>query len=171
MSDYGSLLGTAAYVIHMTKGGTFDGTTAPTDTQVNTFLTQLSNQLNSWLASAGYVVPVTGPLAKAVLDGYADMGAAGRCELTMRSAGYDKDNQNRRENKFLNEFDKAEAFIRSGALNSLDATTKQLPSGLFGFAFGGRTSGGQALRPIFGRTSFGNRPTAESPDVHGEPDY
>lgn len=171
MSDYGSLLGTAAYVIHMTKGGTFDGTTAPTDTQVDAFLTELCAQLNGWLASAGYVVPVTSALATPILDRYANIGAAGLCELTMRSAGYDKDNQNRRENKFLAEFYKAEPFIASGTLRSLGAVTNQLPSGLFGFAFGGRTSGGQPLRPTFGRTSFGNNPTAESPDVHGEPDY
>lgn len=171
MSDYGSLTGVAAYVVHMTKAGTFDATTAPTDTQVNTFLAELCAQLNGWLASAGYVVPVTAVLATPILDRYANIGAAGLCELTMRSAGYDKSNQNRRENKFLDEFYKAEAFIRSGTLNSLGAATANLPSGLFGLAFGGRTSGEQPLRPIFGRTSFGNVPTAESPDVHGEPDY
>jgi hypothetical protein len=172
MSDYGSLTGAAAYVIHMTNSsGAFDSTTKPTDTQVTVFLTELCAQLNGWLASAGYVVPVTGTNAKLILDRYANIGAAGLCELTQRSGGYSKDNQNKRENKFLDEFYKADAFIKSGTLNNLDATTQQLPGGLFGLKFGGRTSTNQALRPTFGRTSFGNNPVSESPDQNGEPGY
>jgi hypothetical protein len=138
---------------------------------VTVFLTELCAQLNGWLASAGYVVPVTGTNAKLILDRYANIGAAGLCELTQRSGGYSKDNQNKRENKFLDEFYKADAFIKSGTLNNLDAATQQLPGGLFGLKFGGRTSTNQALRPTFGRTSFGNDPTKESPDVNGEPGY
>ena len=172
MSDYGSLAGVAAYVVHMTNSsGAFDATTKPTDAQVTIFLTELCAQLNGWLASAGYVTPVTGPNAKLILDRYANVGAAGLCELTQRSGGYSKDNQNKRENKFLDEFYKAEAFIRSGTLNSLDAVTSQLPSGLFGLKFGGRTSTNQPLRPTFGRESFGNNPTSESGPTSGEKGY
>lgn len=172
MSDYGSLAGCATYVAHLANtAGTFDSTTKPSDTQVNTFLTELCAQLNGWLASAGYVTPVTAPRAVPVLDRFANNGAAGLCELTMRSAGYSKDAQNKRENKFMDEFYRAEAYIMSGALKSLGASTDQLPSGLFGLSFGGKTRTGQALRPSFGRTSFQNNPTSESPDVEGEPGY
>src|SRR5262245_60712378 len=131
MSDYGSTDGVAAYVAHMTNSvGQFDATTRPTLAQVTTFLGEVSAQLNGWLASAGYVIPVTNSAAKQVLDRYANIGAAGLCELTQRSAGYSKDNQNKRENKFLSEFYAAENYIKGGALNNLGAATQQLPGGL-----------------------------------------
>ena len=172
MSDYGTLDGVAAYVAHMTNSvGAFDITTAPTDTQVTIFLGEICAQLNGWLASAGYVIPVTNSAAKQVLDRYANIGAAGLCELTQRSAGYSKDDKNKRENKFLAEFYAAEVFVKGGALNNLGAATQQLPGGLFGLAFGGKTSTRQPLRPTFGRTSFGNDPTKESPSKDGEPGY
>jgi hypothetical protein len=171
MADYGTTDGVAVYVQHMTNAGVFDTTTSPTLATVQSMLNEICAQLNGWLASAGYVVPVTNSAAKQVLDRYANLGTAGLCELTMRSAGYSKDDQNRRENKFLGEFYAAEDYIKGGSLNNLGAATAQLPGGLFGLAFGGKTSTGQNLRPTFGRTSFGNNPTKESPDTNGEPGY
>jgi hypothetical protein len=171
VSDYGSTTNVAAYVRHMTNtSGVFDTTTKPTLADVTIFLDEICAQLNGWLASAGYVIPVTAVSAKLVLDRYANIGAAGMCELTMRSAGYSKDDQNKRENKLMQEFYKAELFIRSGTLNSMGAATNQLPSGAFGLKFGGRTAGGNGLRPTFTRRSFGNDPTAESGPITPEPD-
>ena len=171
MADYGSIAGIAAYVKHMTNtDGDFDADTLPPLATVTTFLDEVCAQLNGWIAAAGYVAPVTAAAAVPVLSRYANIGAAGLCELTMRSAGYSKDDKNKRENKFLDEFYKAEKFIVSGALAGLGATTTDEPAALSGFSVGGLTVGGQRLRPIFRRTSFGNDPTAESSPVR-EPDY
>jgi hypothetical protein len=162
-SAYGTVAGVAAYVAHAANGaGTFDNSTDPTITQVEGFIERQSARLNGWLAHNNYAVPVTAPGAVTWLSYYAEIGAAGLVELTQRSSGYDDTDQNRRENKFLKEFERARAEIESGVLAALGATTTQVPGDLFGLRVGGGTRGGLALRPIFTRTSFGNDPTAET---------
>jgi hypothetical protein len=169
-SDYGSAAGTAKYVRHMTASGSFTTGTKPTLVEVTEMLDESCAVLNGWLAENGYTVPVTATRAVSALARYANLGAAGLAELAQRSAGYSETDQNRRENKFLAEFNKAEAFIASGALGGLGAATTDEPPALSGFSVGGLTVGGQRLRPIFRRNSFGNDPTAESPPTR-EPDY
>lgn len=169
-NSYGTVVGVAAYVAHAANAsGTFDTTTTPTLAQVEGFIDRMSSRLNGWLGHNNYVVPVTAANAVAWLDYYAEIGAAGLVELTQRSSGYSDEDQNRRENKFLLEFARAKGEIEDGVLASLGATTTDVPGVLFGLRVGGGTRGGQALRPIFTRTSFGNSPTAESGTK--EPDY
>lgn len=163
-NSYGTVAGVAAYVGHMTNaGGTFDNTTEPTIAQVEAFLDQASDMLNGWLARAAYVIPVTQADAVKVLARYANLGAAGLCELSMRSAGYAADDENKRENKFLKMFEQAQTYIDSGALAALGATvvSSSAPPPLAGLRVGGATLGGQALQPMFSRTMFGNQPAAE----------
>jgi len=138
--------------------------TAPTLTEVEDFLNQCSDTLNGWLAAAGYVIPVTQADAVGVLARYAQVGAAGHVELSQRAGGYDAEDENRRENKFLDMFKEAKAYIESGALAALGAilVTNHLPGPLSGLRVGGTTRTGQALRPIFTRGGFGNNPTAEN---------
>jgi hypothetical protein len=118
MADYGSVPGVSAYVRHMT----LDTANNPKTAQVETWLVQRSAQLTSWLAEAGYTVPVVVAAAKAVLDRYANVGAACDAELAQRTGGYGqagKPEQNRRESRFCQEFAAAEAWIMSGALLAL----------------------------------------------------
>ena len=164
-NSYGSVAGTAAYVRRLTNSASsFDATTRPTLVEVEAFIDQCSDTLNGWLAAAGYVIPVTQADAVRVLARYANLGAAGHIELAERAGGYDAEDENRRENKFLKMFEMAKDYIASGALGALGAATvgDDLPSPLDGFAVGGVTSGGQRLQPIFTRTSFGNDPTVEN---------
>jgi hypothetical protein len=151
---------------------TFDGTTTPTLTEVEEFINQTSDVLNGWLTRAGYVIPVAQADAVRVLDRWANLGAAGLTELSQRAGGYDAEDENRRENKFLAMFEAAEAYIESGALAALGATqvADSLPSPVSGLRVGGVTRSGQRLRPIFKRTGFGNNPVAESPPGR-EPTY
>lgn len=161
---YGSVTGVAAYVRRLSNSAaTFDTTTRPTLIEVETFLNQCSDTLNGWLARSGYVIPVSQADAVNVLSRYANLGAAGHVELSQRAGGYDADDENRRENKFLDMFMLAEAYIESGALAALGAATVpgSLPSPVSGLRVGGSTRTGQALRPIFSRTMFNNDPTAE----------
>lgn len=174
-NSYGSVAGVAAYVRRLSSGGTFTASTNPTVTEVEAFLDQVSDTLNGWLARAGYVIPVSQADAVKVLARYANLGAAGHVELSQRAGGYDADDENRRENKFLALFKEAEKYIESGALAQLGAAvvSDELPAPLSGLRVGGTTTGGQRLRPIFTRTGFGNNPTAErgtrEPDYTGEP--
>jgi hypothetical protein len=164
---YGTVARVLAYTGHVIDNGNeeFSISSTPTLAQVETFLEQRSALLNGCLANVGYLTPVSViayPQAWEVLAYYAVMGAAGDVELTMRSAGYDAEDQNKRENKFLKEFDKACAYIASGAFAALGAPTGSASPAITGLYVGGRTSTGQRLRPIFGRTTLGNNPTAES---------
>jgi len=165
--SYGTTAGVQAYIRHMT----LDATNNPTTAQIQTFLDEMSALLDGWLAAAGYITPVTTPAtAVSILNRFANVGAAGMAELTQRSSGYATNAPNNRENKFLEEFYKAEAFINSGAFGNLgvsEATGADQP--FFGLHVGGKTRGGQVLKPIFRRGSFGVDPTAESPNR--EPDW
>lgn len=172
-NSYGSATGVAAYVRRLANtSSTFDTNTRPTLAEVEAFLDQCSDVLNGWLSRAGYVIPVTQGDAVNVLTRFANLGAAGHAELSQRPGGYDAEDENRRENKFLDMFMQAEAYIESGALGALGAATvsNDLPSPLDGLRVGGVTSSGQRLRPIFKRRGFGNNPTAESPSGR-EPPY
>jgi hypothetical protein len=172
-NSYGSVAGVAAYTRRLANlDSTFDQDTRPTLVEVEAFLDQCSDTLNGWLSAAGYVIPVTNANAVNVLARYANLGAAGHVELSERAGGYDADDENRRENKFLDLFARAEMYINSGALGALGATTttNDLPGPLDGLRVGGVTAGGLRLRPIFKRRSFGNDPVAESP-AGSEADY
>jgi hypothetical protein len=166
-NSYGSVAGVLAYVRHMLRSGetTFTTTSRPTLAEVESFLNQRSAMLNACLAEAGYTVPVgvSYTQARYILDYYANVGAAGDAELTQRSAGTSAEAENDRENEFLKQFAAACPFIGSTAFSALGAPQTRPSGAIAGVAFGGKTRGGQALRPIFGRTAFGNNPTAESP--------
>jgi hypothetical protein len=163
---YGTVDRVLAYTAHVIDNGGdgFSPSSSPTLAQVEQFLEQRSALLNGCLANAGYLIPVSVVAyaqAWEALAYYAVMGAAGDVELTMRSAGYDE-GENKRENKFLKEFDRACAFIASGAFAALGAPTGSASPAITGLYVGGRTATGQRLRPIFTRTTLGNNPTAES---------
>jgi len=172
-NSYGSVAGVAAYTRRLANSSaTFDTTTRPTLVEIEAFIDQCSDMLNGWCAAAGYVIPVTQADAARVLARYANIGGAGHAELAQRAGGYNADDENLRENKFLDMFMQAEAYINSGALGALGAETlaDSLPGALSGLRVGGTTASGQRLRPIFKRTSFGNNPVAESPSG-SEPTY
>jgi hypothetical protein len=132
--SYGTVAGCAAYVQHAANElGTFDADTTPTLSQVEGFLDRQSARLNGWLAQNNYGVPVTNARAAAWLAYYAEIGAAGLIELTQRSSGYDDQDQNRRENKFLQEFARAQKEIASGVLAALGAQRPMYPASFSAF--------------------------------------
>jgi hypothetical protein len=168
-SSYGSVVGVTRYVKRLTVNGAFTATSSPSVADVEAFLDEQSAVLNGWLARAGYSVPVTNATGARVLARYANIGAAGLVELTQAASGYGAEGEDTRENRFLAEFKAAEAYINSGALAGLGVPQTTAGLGLAGLSVGGRTSGGERLRPIFTRTGFGNTPTAERGSK--EPDY
>lgn len=171
-SSYGSVTEVLAYVRHLLTDGaqTFSVSTRPTLAEVERFLDRRSARINAVLARAGYRWPVTTPqTAVDVLADIAVKGAAGDAELTMRHSGMRPDGENDREYEFLKEFNEGLLWIGGPEFAALGAPQDNPSSAIAGAKFGGATRGGQALRPVFGRTSFGNSPTDESPSR--EPDY
>lgn len=165
-NSYGSTAGVAAYVRHLLPANTsdFSPVSRPTLAEVEAFLDRRSALLNGWLAQAGYSVPVTQADALLILASYANLGAAGDCELTQRAGGYDAEDANRRENKFLEQFGEARDFILSGALTGL-GVPQRTSTPQAGFYVGGKRSTGEALKPIFTRRGMANDPTAESTEA------
>ncbi len=115
MSTYGSYEGVSALVRHMN----LDGVRGPTSAQIEGWLTQRSAELTACLVQAGYVVPVTEENAVAILDGYANVGAAALAELAQRFAGDTGEEGNRRYEAFLAEWNKACPWIAGTALAAL----------------------------------------------------
>lgn len=113
--SYGSSEGVKALTRHISYGGA----NAPTEADLERWLTARAAQLTGWLQEAGYVVPVTLPSPKAVLDRYADYGAAADAEAAQRAGGYSDSEQDRREVFFAAEWVKAEAWIKGGALAAM----------------------------------------------------
>lgn len=115
MATYGTPAGVQALIRHMAV----DGVRAPSSEQIAGWLTEASALLTSVLADAGYTTPVTQEDAVVVLSAYANVYAASRAELAQRFAGDTGEEGNRRYEAFLAEWEKAEAWIRSGALAAL----------------------------------------------------
>lgn len=146
--SYGSVAGVASLTKHATTGGTFDGTTKPTLTDVEAFIDQRSALLNSKLTAAGHTVPIANADAVQALAFFVNNGAAADVEKAQRSGGYGDGTDDTRESMFLREWEKHEAFIASGALGAPEAT----PTPYDGFKVGGRTSTGDYLTPLFKRS-------------------
>jgi len=76
-NSYGSVAEVAALTLRYTDSGSYNATTRPTLSQVETFLDRVSGVLNVLLAGAGFAIPVTQPDAKLALDDFAvDQAAA-----------------------------------------------------------------------------------------------
>lgn len=121
---YGSVGGVQALTRHIRYGEPDN----PTLEDVAGWLTARAGRITGWLAAAGYVTPVTQADAKAVLDDFANHGAASSAEAAQRSGGYSEDDADRREVWFARQFDKAEAWIASGALAALGVPLAPNPS-------------------------------------------
>jgi hypothetical protein len=170
--SYGSVDEVLAYVRHLLTGGagTFTAATRPTLAEVERFIDRRSARMNAVLAANGYTVPVTAPgAATLALAEIASQGAAGDCELTMRNSGVRPEGENDREYEFLRAYEQGLAWIGGPEFAALGAAQARPSSAIAGIAFGGKTRTGQPLRPVFGRTSFNQDPTAESPSR--EPGY
>lgn len=156
--SYGTVDEVAAYVgSHLNSAGTFDGETQPTYTQVATFLTRRSAILDGILAASGIHTPLTATRALSAISYYAIVGAAADVELAQAAGGWNDEDGNRRENKFLAEFRRMKAdLIDTGMLVALGAVQDSSASPTQGVYVGGSTRG-----PIFTRGLMGNDTSAE----------
>lgn len=115
MATYGSYEGVQALIRHMTP----DAIRSITSADINRWLEQRSAELTACLVQAGYAVPVTEESAVAILNGYANVGAAALAELSQRFAGDTGEEGNRRYEAFLAEWNKACPWIAGTALKAL----------------------------------------------------
>lgn len=88
---------------HLTTAGSFDGTTRPTLTEVERFLSLGYQMINTVLAEYGYTVPATDANVVAVLQHYNAIWAAAQAEYAQASAGF-TDGGGTRGDHFMEEF-------------------------------------------------------------------
>src|SRR5688572_17675083 len=115
MSTYGSYEGVQALIRHMTP----DAARSVTSANIEGWLTQRSAELTACLVQAGYTLPVAQTEGKAILDGYANVGAAALAELAQRFAGDTGEEGNRRYEALLAKWNKACPWIAGTALKAL----------------------------------------------------
>jgi len=106
---------------HLTNNGTFDSTTHPNQSQVETFLTDGYDKIGSILAANGYAKEQTNTDILGVLQPFNAFYAASMIELTQPSVGYEG-GENTRYARFFQEFNRVEEFIKSPAFARLGAT-------------------------------------------------
>jgi N-acetyl-anhydromuramyl-L-alanine amidase AmpD len=110
-----------AYARHLTNSGTFDSTTAPTLDQVQGFITDGYNLLNSLLARYGYGTAQTDTEVVAALQPYNVFYAVAQVELCQPSVG-GRPAEETRWYQFQKLFETAEEFVSSPEFARLGAT-------------------------------------------------
>lgn len=89
-ADYSSIREVESLVKHLTHSGKFDydDECELSPTQVYDFGEQISNQIDSWFASAGFDTPITNSEVLSRIRQPASAGVAMDAELTQRTAGF-----------------------------------------------------------------------------------
>lgn len=171
-SSYGSTDEVLTYVRHLMGSNevTFAAATRPKLEEVERFIDRRSARLNAILAGAGYTVPIATPqTAVDILAEIVVKGAVADCELTLRQSGVRPEGENDREYEFERAYAEGLTFVASADFAALGSPQNAPSSAIAGISVGGTTRTGQRLKPIFGRTTFGNDPTRESGNK--EPGY
>ena len=87
--SYSSIAGIVAVTRHLLDGQTtFNSTTLPTLTEVESFVDEASGHLNTALAGAGFTTPVTNSTAKLALSSWVRWRAREYTELTQQRGGF-----------------------------------------------------------------------------------
>lgn len=87
---YSNLTEVEGLTRHLTDNGTynFDSASKVKISQVMDFEESVANEIDGWLAGAGFSTPVTDTTAKTVLRSYANAGTAFWCEMTQTTAAF-----------------------------------------------------------------------------------
>lgn len=160
-NSYGSVAGVAAYVFSYTNSsGTFDASTQPTLTQVESWIDEVSGIANSALRMLGFSVPITQADAKLALQGVINQHVADLCHAAHSSGRFFSE-------RALNSRLSTMGMIRSEmadfindsaagweALGASRGSNNKLEIG-----FRSTDNAGEATFPLFQRKGFGNTDT------------
>ena len=156
-NSYGSVTGVAGLVPRYTVGQTFDTTTRPTATQVESYIDSVSGIVNSMLAQSGFTIPIANDSVKDALDLFVN-DEVGSIAEGINGAGRfgPRATDGVIPNRFKLLFEDVKLFIvgnadgfeRLGAARQFSFTS--------GLAFRDTDESGDATNPIFQRSAFGN---------------
>ena len=156
-NSYGSAVGVASYVPRYANGdATFDPTTRPKLTQVETFIDQISSLVNAILSSNGFKIPITQADAKSAITIFIEQEVAAIAEGINGSGRFGPTTKTPSRSRFaiimeaINAFilEHADGFANLGAERDQPTGTEILTRGV--------DAAGKESFPIFQRGAFGN---------------
>jgi len=157
-NSYGSLANVASRVPRRTIDGIFSPATKPTNTQVETFLDEVSALLNSMMARQGFVVPITQADVKLVMQSFVCDEVAAIVEGVNGSGRFGPQSKSKlaSKNRFALILDDVTVFVDMNAFGfeALGATRTTGVGEQIGFL--STNQSGDEVAPIFQRTQFGN---------------
>jgi hypothetical protein len=142
---------------HATPVGTFDATTRPSLTQLESNVDQLSAMLNTMLAEAGFDIPVTQADAKLTLDLFVNQEAAA---LVEGINGYGRfgptQGKGTPRGRFALMMDDVQAFIIANMAGFERLGAARDYSQVGGLGYRGTDESGNEIFPMFQRDSHGD---------------
>jgi len=151
---YGTSAGVAALVPRYANGsGDFNTTDRPTKAQVEGFLTQVSNILDSILAEVGFTTPVTDTEVVSILTFFAQDEVAAIAEGINGSGRFGPTTKGPQKSRYQHIFEDVVAFVYQQAegFERLGAAR----TGQISILYRNTDESGLTPTPIFGRTDFG----------------
>jgi len=155
-SSYGTSTGVAAFVPrYATTAGDFSTATRPTQTQVVTFIDQVSSLVNSILGKYGFSIPVTDTLVTDMLKLFVEEEVAAIAEGINGSGRFGPTTKTPKKSRFQIILDDVQEFVEENAvgIESLGASRPSPES--FGIGFRDTNERGDPTFPIFQRDAFG----------------
>jgi hypothetical protein len=139
------------------QSGTFDTTTRPTLAQVEAYIDQVSGIVNSYLAQAGFSVPVTQPDVTLALTMFVQEEVAAVAEGVNGSGRFGPTtNTPGKRGRFAVLTEDARTFIEGQAFG-FELLGAERKSGIAdSIAFRETDQSGNLVAPIFEREAFGN---------------
>lgn len=161
-NSYGSVEEVAALVQRYTNNGAFEGSTRPTEAQVEKFIDRVSAIVNTLLAEQGFAIPVDEADPKLVLDDFVVAQAVQLCHAANGAGPYAPGSEELRASR-RSPFEiitrEAASFIEDHAdgLEALGADrTRRLT---FGLQARTTDDAGDEIHPMFQRKQVGHRVT------------
>jgi len=156
-NSYGTAAGVASYVPRYANGSaTFDGTTRPKLTQIESFIDQISSLVNAILASNGFHTPITQADVKLAITIFVEQEVAAIAEGINGSGRFGPTTKTPNKSRFQIIMEDISAFILEHAdgFENLGAERDQ-PTGMEILTRGVDAAGKESF-PIFQREAFGN---------------
>lgn len=155
-NSYGSVAGVAALAGIWTTDGSFDATTRPTSTIVESWIDNVSGIVNALLAEAGFGIPISQTDSVLMLDAFVEETVADLCHYANGAGRFYSDRAIERGYSTMQIITRDFAFwLESHAvgLENLGATRTTSKVGAIGYR--DSDEDGNDVDPLFTRRGFG----------------
>ena len=157
-NSYGTASGVAAYVKRYTgTGGVFDSSSTPTLSQVETWINQISSQINVLLASNSFNIPITQTDSVLLITQFVESEVA-ELVKAMNNMGRLVNSRERRSSVRVI-MDEVSQFIDENRVGFAQLGASQKTSGMREILTRSTDDNGNTIQPLFQRSQFGGMDT------------